>query len=1003
MQLRDIYVGRQRELSDARAALDEAIHGRSQVCMLIGEPGIGKTRMVEELTPYFKEQDAIVMVGNCVEQGTLPYGPWIKVLRSYKDQTDADTFRAEMDFGAPRIAALLPEIRDITPDLDVAQDNKDVGATQERLHDSISYFFRNACRDKTLVLVLEDLHWADRSSLALMESLVKDLRDCRLFVVGTCRNVDITRTDLITQTLGRLPGISSLNRIELEGLSVDDVAKFIEAATGSAPSTGLVKEVYQRTEGSPLFVTEVVRLLFQLGILSEITKGRSHDTGGETNWRSKIPPNVRDAIRQRLSRLSSNCVDVLINAGLLNDEFTLGQLNYILEKVVSLHFSEEDLFKALDEAIEAGMLEEISSQIVGYKFTHTLIRATAAEEINLNRRIRRHRRIANALEEYYGDDADAHASELARHFFLARTQTEADKLMHYCNIAGNQALASYAHEEAERQFRRALRAHKDAPLDANAASLYLGLSRALVAMDSKQEAFLNLTSAFDYYESIGDFSQVVVVTEVSEALCGDSGVTELISRALHLVPQGSIERARVHSSYGLALYQEKGDYDGAKKNLEDALTISEAQNDLVLQAKIMVYFATIEAQHLNWDACLERSKKAIELAKAGSDYPYLLKGHYWAAHSCVVTGKLQEARDHASRARDLAEEIRDRNELVSSHSINEAISHVIGDWTNAEQYSNLGLDISDTDTDLLKSRTIREYELGNSRKGEEFLRRLLDLVDRPSEGPLTELEQTSLALVVAVLTTSTEIPEDYINKARAAVERISSSPNTIPINAMEARISLSLIEMHIGDTTNLMALYNTLKPYNGTMIFGGLLHLDRVLGMIARNMGKHNEALEHLQTAMDFCESTGYWPEYTRCAFELAKTLFEQGDQRRKTELTKLLEKVSSHAGDWGLRSLANRVEALKEEIENFDRQAREKGGRKKGNRYGLTAREVDVVRVLAKTDKEIAVILLMGASTVRTHITNILNKTGCSSRPEAIWFLYEDGFMDELKEDDAL
>lgn len=238
----------------------------------------------------------------------------------------------------------------------------------------------------------------------------------------------------------------------------------------------MVEAVYRQTEGNPLFVTEVVRLLVQEG---ELTQER---VGERDSWNVRIPEGVREVIGRRLDRLSERCNETLTIASVIGREFTLEHLSPLIEDV-----SEDRLLEVLEEALAARVIEELPQSVGRYQFTHALIQETLAGELSTTRKVRLHARIAESLEETYGDDASAHAAELTRHFNEAQTVLGTEKLAHYSLLAGERSLPGYAWEEALSHFSRGLAA-KGEPLtgdrpasDVEAAALLTGLGRAQAA------------------------------------------------------------------------------------------------------------------------------------------------------------------------------------------------------------------------------------------------------------------------------------------------------------------------------------------------------------------------------------------------------------------------------------------------------------------------------------------------------------------------------------------
>jgi hypothetical protein len=462
-----VFVGRRQELSGLKAALEGALSGEGRMVTLVGEPGIGKTRTALELATYARLRGAQVLWGRCYEsEGAPPYWPWVQAIRSYVRERDPEQLRSELGAGAAEIGDVVPDVRQRLPDLAAAETVEDPQQARFRLFDSLTAFLKTAGATKPLVLVLDDDHWADEGSLRLLEFVAHELAGTRLLLIGTYRDVDLSRRHPLSQSLAELTRERLFERVVLRGLSREDVGRFIEATCGVSPPTELVSVVYAQTEGNPLFVTEVVRLLVQEG---ELTPDRF---GGRESWSVRIPEGVREVIGRRLDRLSSRCNETLAVASVVGREFGLAELERLVDEL-----SGDRLLEVLEEALSARVIEELPRAPGRYQFTHALIQETLAEELSLTRRVRFHARIAEALEELYGADAGQHAAELAHHFGEAQTLLGAEKFIRYSQTAGETALAAHAHEQALAHFQRALAAKEGQPMDDETAALLFGLGR----------------------------------------------------------------------------------------------------------------------------------------------------------------------------------------------------------------------------------------------------------------------------------------------------------------------------------------------------------------------------------------------------------------------------------------------------------------------------------------------------------------------------------------------
>jgi DNA-binding SARP family transcriptional activator len=348
---RTAFVGRERELAELVGGLDDAFAGRGRLFLLVGEPGIGKSRLAEELTVRARARGARILVGRCWEAGGAPaYWPWVQSLRPYLRDTDADSLRSQLREGAADVARLLPELRDRLADLPPAPPLESEGA-RFRLFDSMTAFLKSVAAGRPLVLVLDDLYAADEPSLLLLQFVARELGDSRLLIVGAYRDVDPTLADPLTTTLTELAREPVTRTLALAGLGEADVARFIELTAPGASAADLGPAVKAETEGNPLFVGEIVRLL--------AAEGRLDEPAIEP---LAIPQSVREVIGRRLRHLSDECNRLLAMASVLGREFDLN----VLAGVSGLERGA--ILELLDEGIEARVVSEVPGVIGRMRF-----------------------------------------------------------------------------------------------------------------------------------------------------------------------------------------------------------------------------------------------------------------------------------------------------------------------------------------------------------------------------------------------------------------------------------------------------------------------------------------------------------------------------------------------------------------------------------------------------------------------------------------------------------
>jgi DNA-binding SARP family transcriptional activator len=387
-----VFVGRARELAALEEGLSDALAGRGRIVLIAGEPGIGKSRLVDELATRARAQDAQVLVGRCWEAGGAPaYWPWVQALRGHLPEAKRD---------AVALAELVPG--DELPELDTE-------GARFRLFAAVSAFLREAAEARPLVVVLDDVHAADEPSLLLLRFVAREIVDSRLAVVCAFRDVDPTPRDPLTAALAELVREPHTTQIALAGLTEHDVSRYVELAAGTEPTRELVATIHAETEGNALFVAEVVRLLEAEGRL------------GEPAAALRIPPGVRAVIGQRLARLSPACRDLLAAASVLGRDFGLD----VLQRLGDV--DRDELLDALDEAVSERAVVDVPRSPGRLRFAHALIRDTLYDDLAPMRRLRLHERAGAAIEAVHGGDLSPHLSELAQHYVAAAAAGPADK------------------------------------------------------------------------------------------------------------------------------------------------------------------------------------------------------------------------------------------------------------------------------------------------------------------------------------------------------------------------------------------------------------------------------------------------------------------------------------------------------------------------------------------------------------------------------------------------
>ena len=529
------FVGRVDAMARVEAARERAERGEGGVVLIVGEPGIGKTRLTEEAAARARRAGFEVFVGGCYEgEGAPAYWPWLQILRDTVAATpNEETLLTQLGSGAAEIAELLPELSARFEGLEPAGGPPGEQA-RFRLYDAATRFLAARSKNAPLCLILDDLHWADASSLGLLRFLVRSASQSQMLILGTYRDVEVRRGSPLADLLGSLAREPNCERVALGGLDVAEIASFVHILAGEAPREDLLVTLSEMTEGNPFFLLEMVRLLAEQGDAAQA--GRD-----ELNALS-LPQGVKDAIGRRLDALSPECNAMLRSAAVIGRHFRVA----ILQTMLDLPEIEraDALLELLAEALDAGAIVE--AERGSYSFGHALTRQTLYEELRAPARIALHRRAGQALEASldpaFGNDA--HLAELAHHFFEAAPGGDVDKAIDYAARAAEASDGKYAYDEAVAFHQRALDALElRLPMDEEKrAKLLLALGEAQLTAGRRSAAFTTLRASADLARSC---KRRDLLARAAIALRGfgefgswpEEGVIALVQEALDGLPK----------------------------------------------------------------------------------------------------------------------------------------------------------------------------------------------------------------------------------------------------------------------------------------------------------------------------------------------------------------------------------------------------------------------------------------------------------------------------------
>ncbi len=451
-QDRTVFVGRAAERATLRKRLQQAMNGESGVVLISGPPGIGKTRLSNETSAEAQRLGFWTYAGNCYNrEDSVPLIPFVEMLElALTRASSLESFRANLGDGAAEFARLMPQLRQLFSDIPPAIEGSPE-QTRRALFNAIVDLIIRRARVAPVLMLFEDIHWADAGTLALLTHLARTIIKARVMIMATYRNDEIDPASPLAQTLDELTRLR-VEQIHLSGLPQTAVGEMLEALSGRRPSPALVDLFYANTDGNPFFVEELFSHI-------ERTRAERRTIDEADPVQLDLPDSLRLMIRRRLLRVSPETRKILATAAVIGRSFT-----FMLFEAAT-RVAADQLVELVEEAEKAGV---ISSRLrypdVQFKFTHELIRRAVIDDLSIARRQRLHLCVAEAIEALYPDSLADHAEDLAHHLWNAgMAAADTSKTIRYLQIAGMKAVQTAANVEAIGHFRKALQLVNSAP------------------------------------------------------------------------------------------------------------------------------------------------------------------------------------------------------------------------------------------------------------------------------------------------------------------------------------------------------------------------------------------------------------------------------------------------------------------------------------------------------------------------------------------------------------
>jgi tetratricopeptide (TPR) repeat protein len=750
------------------------------------------------------------------------------------------------------------------------------------------------------VIVFDDLNAADTPSLLLLQFVAGALSETRILLVCVYRDVDLAPGDALASTLRELTRQPATRRLHVGGLAEPEVARLVELSAGIAPPASIVEAVYEQTEGNPLFVGEVVRLLAD--------EGRLETVAMEPSWHLRIPQSVRDVIERRLGRLSEECDRVLTLASVIGREFRLDALEHLSG------LSADELLDVLDEAVEARVVGEVPGALGRLRFSHALIRNTLYDALSTARRLRLHRQFGGVLEDLYAGGLEPHLAELAHHFFEAAPSGDVDKAIEYSRRAGDRAVALYGYEDAVRLYRMSAGAldFKEPPDDPAQCDLLLALGDALA------RAGEHAAAKATFLEAAGIAKRAGLPDRLAHAAVGYGGrivwtragndlhVVPLLEDAIAALPEDDTPtRVRLMSRLACARRSDP-EREAAARLSEEAVAMARRIGDAVTLSYAL---NAHDAAHWWYDNPRQRLDLSHELAKVAresGDGERVAEAHMAQLAALLELGRISEAEAVLAEIARIADEIRQPSQQWISIAVRAMLADFRGEFALAEELMRDAVQVGDP---AMAEEHFRAQDLRLRREQGRFDGLEAAMKRAADEFWWYPMHRCFLAELYADLDRAADARRVFDQLIANDFEALLPRDNEWLVSATV----VADVCVYIGDADCARKLYDKLLPVADQCVVGlaecARGSVARSLGVLATLLADYDEAEQHFRVALAANERMGAQPWVARTQHGYAQLLLARdapGDRERAGEL---LGTALDTARSLGMVTLATRVE----------------------------------------------------------------------------------------------
>jgi DNA-binding CsgD family transcriptional regulator len=970
-------IGRERQLAQIWEQLRTSLCSELRVVVVTGEPGIGKTRLLSEVAVRAVRAGLTVLSGGSSEAaGMPPYLPFLEALGTYMRTAPAEVLREQAGAHAASLAGIFPELGwrlgEVPPTYPLPADQALL-----RLYQAVGAFLE-AVAAGGLVLMFDDLQWADSSSLDLIVHVARHRHTARLLFLMACRADDVALSPVLDRTLAELTRLRVLTTINLPPLVEPDIAALAAGHLHGPVDAAASRQLYAHSEGNPFFAEELLCAWLQSGALSR--------TGSQLAWRltlapdETLPASIVSAIRLRLIHLPPDVVDHLRVAAMIGRTFDVELLAKVQRSGPA---GVED---RLADAERAGLIR--ADQVGGYTFCHDKVRECLYSEVSSTRRQVLHARIGEALEADQRPGDRWRIADLAFHFARSR---DTERGVTYLRQAAAEAVRTYAPQQAVSHLQMALSLVSEDDPQRGTLLLTVGEAALMAADDATAKtAFAAARTWFEHREEHTSSARAAYGAGIAHwRLDEGEAARQSLETALTLLDAAPHpEPAFVQTLIALAnlLGVVIGRHDEAIGYGRQALEIAHQLEDRALEAGVSRTFGFLLVRDNDLAAGIALLEQALASAQAEGDpvevaacCAYLAQAYCWSAalERSRVVSLLREATVRAYP------QPHEQSYVYTWLAFLEALR---GAWVEAERYLALAepavVSVASLEPRafLQQVRGYLAYQQGDYRRAARELRTGIEIfrTQDPSELLLC-LGLYGLALQAT----------GRFREARACIaeqEALTGALRAGSLAALSARGCLALMAVGVGDTALAAGHYDALLVCRGQHHW---FLVDRVLGEITALAADWSAAARHLDEAEQIAEREGLLPEMGRVL--LAQANLELA-RDRPGNLTRARLRLTQSLALYRDLHLGRRVQEIRQRLRELPAQATARPSAPVP--AALSPREIEVLCLVAegKRNREIAEALSISPSTVAKHVTAIFNKTGCDNRAAATAFALRHG-----------